>query len=362
MHKLVDFFLNIYLFPFFKIAKNNHQEGMLDYICKGVEDSVIYPSFRIRLKETRNEPKMFGMCSGNKCAIVLQGPINTLDNMTLESVRYYKAQYENICVIVSTWEDEREELLCELENEGAVIVKSKKPKKPGTLNINYQLVSSMAGVLKAKELECEYVAKTRTDQRIRKAYVFDSLIHLVNLFPVDNTEKLRKRIVVLPTFFGNMFTPYFISDFFYFGATEDLMLLFDIEKDDRGSIEKKDLVSRKDYSKSMYPPEIYLVKTFLSTKLDYDCQDSISSYWEALKRFFICIDPSMIDLFSEKYEYSHREHVNQGQFLTNDSIKNKLSMKFGFFEWLSLVSGTLLYKEEYEKECDVDFATSTSDK
>lgn len=362
MHKLIGFFLNIYTFPLFQIAKKNHQEGILDYICKGVESSIIYPSFRIRLKETRKEPKMFEMCSGDNCAIVLQGPISTHDNMTLESVRFYKAQYKNICVIVSTWDDESEELILELKNEGAVIVKSKKPDKSGTLNINYQLVSSLAGVLKAQELGYEYVAKTRTDQRIRKTYVFDSLIHLVNMFPANNTEMLKKRIIVLPTFFGNMFTPYFISDFFYFGTTEDLKLLFSIEQDNRGLVEKKNLVSRKDFSKSMYPPEIYLMKTFLSSKLGYDCQDSISSYWEALKRYFICIDSSMIDLFSEKYEYSHRDHVSQGQYLTNDSIENKLSMKFGFFEWLSLINGTLQYKEEYEKECDVDFISSSSSK
>lgn len=162
--------------------------------------------------------------------------------MTLNSVRFYRNIYPNATVIVSTWDDESEEHIHQLVKFGATIVRSVKPTNNGFWNINYQLTSSLAGMQKAKELGCEFAVKTRTDQRICKPFIFDSMLATMSLFPT-NSEKQKGRLVLLETRGGNMFIPYHCSDFLYLGYTEDLIRLFSAplyarDKDDEVNLRK----------------------------------------------------------------------------------------------------------------------------
>lgn len=275
--------------------------------------------------------------------------------MTINSVKFYRNIYPTATIIVSTWNDEDKKKIELLRNLGACIVQSKKPKASGILNVNYQIVSSRAGIIKAKELGVEYVAKTRTDQRICKLNALYMLQSLIEIFAIHDNPKLKGRIVVTPSYYGNMFTPYFVSDFFYFGKTEDLDKLFDIALDSRTPFSMPAGATRKKYSELMFPPEIYILKNFLKDTLGQPCTDTIQEYWQCLKNYFICVDRNMLDLFWIKYPYSRMEHINDSNYIKNDSAKTMTTMNFGFANWLGLYTGAIIYKETYEREMEIPF-------
>lgn len=351
--RIIDGVINICMFPIVKYANRGHQERILDMMCDKLENNNTFFSFRLRPKDSCDIPIINNVCTNRKFAIVLQGPIYKKDDMTVKSIKYYKAVYPDAFVILSTWEDESDVLVEACKSAGAIIVRSKKPTIQGTLNVNYQIINSYAGIKKASELGAEFVAKTRTDQRICKPHVFEAMIDLIKNFPIKKECDIDSRIVMIPTHVGNMFTPYFMSDFFYFGSSKDMLKLFSVEIDSRSMINNEDVVSRRDYSKEEIPPEIYILKKFLKKYTSMCVNDSIKCYWEAIKDYFICMDRSLIDLYIVKYDYSHMDHVSNGTYFKNDDSERNLTNKFGFVEWLNLYYGDAKYEDEYEKKADI---------
>ena len=144
-----------------------------------------------------------------------------------------------------------------------------------------------------------------------------------------------------------------MSDFFYFGRTDDIELLFDIDQDFREPFTMPDCATRREYAYKMFPPEIYIMRHFLENKLAIKKDVSVNGYWDALKKYFIAVDRNMVDLYTTKYDYSHKDHVSFSEYFKDDTEEKKKTMNFGFINWLNLYSGSLNYKTEYEKEADV---------
>lgn len=224
-------FLKIQGFAISTFSKESLNTIMLSF-CKAAETKSTYVSYQIKPKDTTEIPILSGLEQSHSFAIVLQGPICMKDNMTYNTVKFYKQTYPHAVIIVSTWNDEPAENTTRLTEQGAIIVRTEKPSDSGFWNVNYQIVSSHAGIKKAKELGCEFAVKTRTDQRVCKPFIFDAMLSSINMFP-SVSEKQRGRIVNLGACGGRMFVPYHTSDFLYLGYTDDLIQLFSSPLDQR---------------------------------------------------------------------------------------------------------------------------------
>lgn len=92
-----------------------------------------------------------------KKAIIIQGP-----NTYAEQI---KKCYNSFSVIFSTLEN------CEtsnLKDSNFIILKNKIPEYPGKANFNYQVINTLNGIKKAKELGYDYVFKIRSDITIKE--------------------------------------------------------------------------------------------------------------------------------------------------------------------------------------------------
>ena len=162
-------------FPFRKIAR------------KILDSLPVFLTYHVRPKyaktvKTESDKTVFDF---KRIGLVIQGPIAKKHDFTLESVRLYKRTFNHSVIILSTWEDEDRDYLSQFKAEGIEIILNKKPLTAGISNRNYQIVSSHAGLLRAKELGAEYGFKTRTDQRIY-AVNTENLVALESTIIISN--------------------------------------------------------------------------------------------------------------------------------------------------------------------------------
>lgn len=354
VQKIITFNIRIYT----KILKSKkHFEGFLmQNVCKAFEDSKYDVAFRLkeRYQSTKNQLTYFDNKKNKTLAIVMQGPLRDKDQFTLNTAKYYLEMYPEIVVIVSTWDDENQQTIETLREIGCEVVVSKKPSYEGHLNINFQLVNSLAGLKKAKELGVTNVAKTRTDQCISKPHVFEFVVNLLEEFPTEKDSQQNRRLITLSMNYGNMFYPYFMSDFFYFGMLDDMIKVFSTPLDTREKFSMPMGSTRREYAKKMYAPEVYILKNYLMS-IGYDGDDTVFDYWKAVKECLICLDMKTLDIVWPKYDGKYSMHTFYGDYFEDDSPEKMKTVNFDFVNWFNLYSGSLEYKPEYEKYADVIF-------
>lgn len=292
--------------------------------------------------------------NGQKLSIVLQGPIRLKDHFTLVTVRYYREMYPNATVIVSTWEDENVDELGLIQKAGAIIVKTKRPSDGGQRNVNFQMISTHVGVEKAAEMGAEYICKTRTDQRINRPHVLEFAINMIERYQPFGDYKQEGRLGLLSMNYGNMFYPYFMSDFLYIGKAHDIQALFDGELDERAKFELPAGTTRREYARKMQAPEVIILRRYLDN-IGHICDFTVRDYWDAVRNCLICFDMRLLDLVWPKYEHHFSEHNYYGEFFYDDSPDKMKTVNFDFVNWFNLYSGTLEYKPEYEKYADMPF-------
>lgn len=332
-----------------------HIQGTIKIVSQALETKTEYVSYQIMPKDTSVIPILDGLNQPQSFAIVMQGPLCKKDNMTVNSIRFYKKTYPSAKIIVSTWNDESEEDISEVIKLGATVVQSEKPPFSGIMNVNYQLKSSLAGVKKAKEMGCEFAVKTRTDQRMCKPFIFDSMISAIKLFPSGNGQ--RGRIVTLGVCGGGMFIPYHTCDFLYLGYTEDLLNVFSAPLDCRDSNEmqhNKTLnKTRRENSEFMYPPEIYILKHYCKEFLKLSGDDTVKEHWSVTKNHLICYGMNDVELMWNKYDRLYNlNFYSSAYFNGNDSPQKLCTMCFDFFNWFNLYVGNFRYDERYEQYAD----------
>ena len=352
-------FLKIQGFAISTFSKESLNTIMLSF-CKAAETKSTYVSYQIKSKDTTEIPILSGLEQSHSFAIVLQGPICIKDEMTYNTVRFYKQTYPYANIIISTWVDEAEENVKRLAELGTIIVRNEKPSNNGFWNVNYQIVSSLAGIKKAQELGCEFAVKTRTDQRVCKPFIFDTMLSTIQLFP-SVSEKQRGRIVTLSMWGGGMFSPYYTSDFLYLGHTEDLIRLFSVPLDkkifDYNSRRNVRRLTRREASVQMFSPEIYIMKHYCNDILGLSCKDTVESYWYVVRNYLICFGRMDIDLMWNKnndlnniYDLNMNTSSYYGK---SDSPERLSTMCFDFFNWLNLYMGNIKYDTCYERYADV---------
>ncbi|MCR4641865.1 MAG: WavE lipopolysaccharide synthesis family protein [Lachnospiraceae bacterium] len=245
-----------------------------------------------------------------KTAIVMQGPVRTEDDFTLETIRLYQKLYPECDIILSTWRGE-ESRLDEIRKERVDIVLSDLPEHSGIMNCAYQTVSSLAGIKRAIEMGAEKIIKTRTDQRFHLPDLPCYLNDLQEQFPLAIPTKQHARIIAISqTTFDDRL--YQICDMFLYGDSEDLLLYFScpLDQRDKRTLEWIDPIQ---FSKER-GAEIWLTSYYLES-LGYELKWTLEDSDHYRNELFIIIDSAMIDLLWPKYdnsECSQRNYLGRG--------------------------------------------------
>ncbi|MFH1427829.1 MAG: WavE lipopolysaccharide synthesis family protein [Patescibacteria group bacterium] len=265
-----------------------------------------------------------------KFAVVIQGPIMKEDDFTLETVKIYKKTFKKAIIILSTWENEREDdkYIKRINEENIEILFNKEPEYAGTAHMNYLITSSFAGIKKAKEMNVEYVLKTRTDQRICGINTMEFLYNLIRTFPVVNGYRQRERIVgvSLNTF---KYRLYGLSEMTLFGNIEDMLLYWGVKPNQNSDINRWNITVR-DLIKLKFTGETYLASEFLK-KVGRDLKWTLQDSWQVFADHFCVVDQQNIDLYWHKYE-----RQKEYRYLKYGRITNK--QELAFREWFNLYS------------------------
>jgi len=197
-----------------------------------------------------------------KTAIVLQGPLVADYNFTVETVRLYKKHFPTTTIlIVSINTGSDPVMIATLKEAGAVVVESDKPAIAGLGNVNLQLVSTLAGIKRAKELGAQFVYKTRCDQRMYGVNINEFLLNLIEAFPVVPGFKQKNRIIA-SSFLTLKYVPYLITDMFQFGQIDDMIQYWSATHDTRTVLDKP-LVTVQDVMDARMA-ESYLASEYLT--------------------------------------------------------------------------------------------------
>jgi hypothetical protein len=250
----------------------------------------------------------------DKIGIVIQGGIRSDYDFTLETVKLYKRHYPNACIILSTWKDAPESQIKQFMKLGIEIILNEKP-TPVHGNLNLQIISSYAGILRAKELGCKYICKTRTDQRMYATDIFPYLIKMLNKFPLKVKCNAEGRIIVLGSnTYRNRY--YDINDMWCFGYTNDVIKYWSC------SANLEWHVSFPDGSQLS---ESYVCTEYLRT-INHNILSTFEDSLFCYANYFIVIDLQSIDLY---YVKRNKEYFNK-------SYKKNVNEEFSFRDWMIL--------------------------
>ena len=266
-------------------------------------------------------------------SVVVQGAIENSTALCLESIRKNLPQ---AVIILSTWEHSDVDALASLYDK---IVFNK---DPGTIphyddvkdnksnNLNRQIVSTINGL---KEAKTPYAIKIRTNfyfENVNFLQYFDKY----NAFN-ENLRKVKKKMLACTIYSRNPknkkkpFAMY-LSDFFFFGLTEDVYNLFNIPlmTDEEGfyfkeNKAKKGRKSFKDMNK--FHPEQYIWLHFLNYKY---CENFMDNN-----------DRAIIDT---QISFANNVVLLSPQQLGINSLKKRVFIKghpqscYSYYDWLCL--------------------------
>ena len=277
-----------------------------------------------------------------KVGIILQGPIQYEDSFTYETLKLYKNIYPNSEIILSIWKDEKKDEIDRIRNIGVIVVENDKPETGGFINLNYQIVSTKSAVLKAKELGCKYILKSRTDIRIYETGVDKFLISLLKNFPT-NSSKQEQRIIGI-----DINTHKYgigISDIFQFGTIEEMEKMWNVDLVKKITTMEEYLKFEKNSTAidrfNFEFAECYLMKKYL-LRNEIQLESKLENYYKVLKDNFIIIDSSMINMYWNKYlgdEY--KGWKNYDKFIVRSSMT--------FKDWLTIYSNDTVVDEKILK-------------
>lgn len=288
------------------------------------------------------------ICELPKLGIILQGPLLEENDFTFETVKFYLKTFENSVIIVSTWENSNPEYIKKLEKIGAIVVLNKLPDCEGLRNINYQIISSKNGILKAKELECEYAIKTRCDQRMCAVNIKEFLFNILKVFPLSSEIKIQKQRLItcsLNTFKYRLYGP---SDMFMFGHIDDILMYFNVDFDNRtiDDIDPHHGESILAYCKCRVT-EVYFCTEFLK-KINKDIDYTLKDSWQVYKNHFCVVDKDSIDLYWPKYENLENRWLKyQPHILEELTFKEWLNLYAGLTNKTNIDEGLITKNPEY---------------
>ncbi|MEI6096316.1 MAG: WavE lipopolysaccharide synthesis family protein [Gammaproteobacteria bacterium] len=261
-------------------------------------------------------------------AVVIQGPLQTGDNFTLETVKIYKKIFPLSPIIVSTWSSESKKNLYALECAGAVLNISDRPINAGWGNIELQVLSTISGLRCAQELGCEYVAKTRGDWRMYRPSALQCLNSLLQMYPPPANGKQENRIVASSTS-TLKHRIYGLTDIFQYGSIADMMMYWeDLNHDIQGKFRNTEVPEI--INGVPLVAEIYLCARYLEM-IGIDLDFSLTQWWESLRNNFIVVDNAMLDAVWNKYgkKFENRD---------TNSYRLRGPLAIDHLDWLRLLN------------------------
>ena len=230
-------------------------------------------------------------------AIIMQGPVITKDNFTLETLSLYRHVYPGIQIILSTWHIDDLTFIGKLDKLRIRLIENEKPGIAGAFNINLQITTT-ANALKTLDPDCtRFVLKTRTDQRCCKAVDFLGYLHfLQTYFPLRIETAIEQRLVIisLDTLQKRL---YGITDMFMFGTLSDMKKYWMVPLDPVREVSE---VIPVETMIQYHIGEGYFVNHFFNT-LDYKPDWSTADSDRFLAQYFCIADKEQFDLFWFKY-------------------------------------------------------------
>ena len=286
---------------------------------------------------------------------VIQGPV--VPDVTKDSCSQIREHFPGATIILSTWKEQSsdgldvDELLLN-DDPGGSIVKYDKRDRAHTVNINRQIRSTIGGLQK---VVTTYAVKLRSDNTLSS----DQLLSFYQQYPSAEHRliPLSKRILTTNMFakeyIEGLPTPFFFSDFFMFGLTEDLIAFWD-QPFLTDYVFNSQLSGKRQHADYPWPQlhiEQLLVTNFLSkyVSLDFPHKYANSNGQLALSReliakHFIVMERSQIDLSVpnrlnqhegfpyETYSYKRWQQLYKQHCDDKLVIPNHLSFKL---RWLS---------------------------
>ncbi|VTU00939.1 Uncharacterized protein OS=Acinetobacter sp. CAG:196 GN=BN527_01932 PE=4 SV=1: WavE [Gemmataceae bacterium] len=268
-----------------------------------------------------------------RTAVVIQGPLLIPNDFTLETVRYYRRACPEFVLILSTWEGEDPGLLARCCDAGAHIVLSSKPAIPGRYNVNFQAISTAAGIARAAASGCQFVAKTRTDQRLDAIHSMYGLPALLEAFPPAPGTGQTARLVT--TSYGTYkYTPFHASDFFMFGAVPDMLKYWSPPLDDccltRAEVEAYLATAVRVNEYNRYSPERHVLVEYLKAAREVPPL-TVAAWWQCLATRFLVLDWPLLDVYWPKYAANA---ARPDLPLNRVTVTTQVS----FFDWVRLAT------------------------
>ena len=263
--------------------------------------------------------------ASNNVGIVIQGNLKYDDDFTYNTVKLYRHYYPQATIIVSCWNTDLIETIDRIRELGAKVVISEFPTvRKGFGPNNLQLMTTKHGIDYAEKLGCNYILKTRSDQRLYQPCVFTFFKKLLLQYPLKLNIPNSGRIITcsLSTFTNRLYN---ISDMLLFGRIEDIKRYFSCPVDNRDPSEEYKEKNQIEYSKQRCG-EIYFASHYIESmgfNLRWTKEDS--DYYR--KELFIVVDSESIDQYWPKYtnrEYRWRRY------------KKDVLSQSSFMEWLTL--------------------------
>ncbi|WP_372880908.1 WavE lipopolysaccharide synthesis family protein [Psychromonas sp.] len=277
---------------------------------------------------------------------VLQGPV--IKDITILSIQKIKILFPGSQIILSTWENSQLSGIvvdkCILTADpGTTIDAFDKNNQPYFVNINRQILSTFQGI---KSVTTKYCVKMRTDNYLEK----NSLLEWLFMFEArDKRFSIFNNRIVSSNYFAKEFAkgvriPYFISDFFQFGETSDLLTLWDIGFYEAYSFNEK--IKNKMQHK-YYPHRLLHVEQELWLKLlnkfehielhdEYGTKQDIEKSYQYMINNIIIVDGDLLGLvvpdrlkevnYSPYYFYS----FERWKWLYEKTFKIDLKVNLGF--------------------------------
>lgn len=279
-------------------------------------------------------------------AIVIQGPI--LSSINVDIIKHYAVNNPEDLLIVSTWAASSPKYISQIKEIADEVILNTPPDFSGHQNRNYQIVSTIAGLRKAKKLGVEYALKMRSDIALFSNPVMDNAEHLLKLYDskVCNQYGLKNRFII-PDIYTRKYVLYNASDHYMFGYLDDLLMFWDIPLDTRRNVMLEEEWHRKTLKQMSIEKgsaECYLNLCFME-KIGRQAGNSFEDSLNFYRDFFIIMDTTWWNSF----------WVKCPKFSKAD-IQHPLHLCVDHFYWQQLYLNGVK-QQEYEKGQVVDSRT-----
>lgn len=275
-------------------------------------------------------------------SVVVQGAVDpVVTKKCLASVRKYLPGAE---IILSTWKD------MDIRNLDADIILQNKD--PGVLsptyafgeiypaNQNRQLISTQEGIKKCSR---GFIIKLRSDCWLKNV----NFMYFFNRYPLRNDmDSLFKNRVICSSIYSRRFsdfngfpTPFHVSDFFFFGKSEDVRDYFlGTSIDNRDDFVHYEFPDRKPYPSVTYrffPEQYFCIEWLKRHSIETSLHD-LTAWSENVLMFsdkilfnnFIFLDPKDIGLASFKHDVALKEAIGNYGIISHKFFEEAYKMNF----------------------------------